>query len=161
MKLNIKTLYQDYSSKIGNRKDIYNVVVKKYNIKSCLYPGSHIDISPSFVIPNVTYVDNFKGAIKFFKEKDQIINLIDELKDYKEKTNINFIGIDYYEELDIKKVDLIISQYAGFVGQATKRYLKAGGILLCNDSHGDATLAFNDSDFELVGVLNSKNKIIS
>ncbi len=41
----------------------------------------------------------------------------------------------------IEPVDLIISQYAGFVGQETKRYLKEGGILLCNDSHGDATLA--------------------
>ena len=54
---------------------------------------------------------------------------------------------------------MIISQYAGFVGQATKQYLKVGGILLCNDSHGDATLAKFDKDFEFVGIVDSKNKI--
>jgi hypothetical protein len=37
-------------------------------------------------------------------------------------------------ELDVEPVDLIISQYAGFVGQATKKYLNTGGILLCNDN---------------------------
>lgn len=56
-------------------------------------------------------------------------------------------------------MDLIISQYAGFVGQATKVYLKKGGILLCNDSHGDATLAYCDSDYEFVGVINLNNMI--
>jgi len=62
--------------------------------------------------------------------------------------------------LEIDPVDLIISQYAGFVGQATKKYLKTGGILLCNDSHGDATLARFDHDFEFIGVMGMDNKII-
>ena len=59
----------------------------------------------------------------------------------------------------IDQVDLIISQYAGFVGQATKAYLKIGGILLCNDSHGDATLAKFDEDYEFIGIINSNNQI--
>ena len=63
--------------------------------------------------------------------------------------------------LEIDPVDLIISQYAGFVGQATKKYLKTGGILLCNDSHGDATLARFDHDFEFIGVMGMDNKIIN
>jgi|LGVF01.2.fsa_nt_gb hypothetical protein len=40
--------------------------------------------------------------------------------------------------------------------QATKQYLKIGGILLCNDSHGDARF---DEDFEFIGVIDRKNKI--
>jgi hypothetical protein len=32
------------------------------------------------------------------------------------------------------------------VAQATKQFLKVGGILLCNDSHGDATLVRFDED---------------
>ncbi len=55
---------------------------------------------------------------------------------------------------------MIISQYAGFVGQATKKYLKKGGILLCNDSHGDATLSRFDDDFEFIGVIGKNNRII-
>ena len=33
-----------------------------------------------------------------------------------------------------------------------------GGILLCNDSHGDATLAKFDEDFEFIGIVDRKNK---
>lgn len=56
-------------------------------------------------------------------------------------------------------MDLIISQYGGFVGQATKSYLKKGGILLCNDSHGDATLAYCDEDYAFIGIVDSQNQI--
>lgn len=63
-------------------------------------------------------------------------------------------------ELDVEPVDLIISQYAGFVGQATKKYLNTGGILLYNDSHGDATLSRFDNDFEFIGVIGKNNRII-
>lgn len=37
--------------------------------------------------------------------------------------------------------------------------MKKGGILLCNDSHGDATLAYRDSDYEFIGVINLNNMI--
>lgn len=32
---------------------------------------------------------------------------------------------------------------------------------MCNDSHGDATLAFCDPDFDLIGVLDKSNRIIT
>ncbi len=153
--------YKSYAQKIGNRESIYEAVKKKYDIKSALYPGSHIDITPSLYIPEVTYVDNFKGTIKFFKEIDVIKEFIEKNKLYKEETIINFIGEDYSKvELD-KKYDLIISQYAGFVGRETKEFLRAGGYLLCNDSHGDATLAYFDDDYEFIGIVNRKCKITS
>ncbi|MCD4715015.1 MAG: hypothetical protein K8R73_17210 [Clostridiales bacterium] len=156
---NIIKEYLDYRNKIGNRIELYRVVTKRFETLSALYPGSHIDISPSLVIPKVIYIDNFNGAIKFFKNIDLIKDYIVENKEYEEQCDIAFIGQDYNKELDIEPVDLIISQYAGFVGQATKRYLKAGGILLCNDSHGDATLSYFDDDFEFVGVI-VNNRII-
>jgi len=151
--------FKEYKSKIGDRISIYSLVAKKYNIKRALYPGSHIDISPSMVIPEVTYVDNYKGAIKFFEDIRDIEKYVNRNKEYQEMCNIIFIGTDYNNELNINKVDIIISQYAGFVGQATKRYLKEGGILLCNDSHGDATLAYLDEDYILVGVIDRHNNI--
>ena len=84
-----------------------------------------------------------------------------ENKEYEEPCDIVFMGQDYTRELNIEPVDLIISQYAGFVGQATKKYLKAGGILLCNDSHGDATLSRFDDDFDFIGVIGKNNRIIN
>lgn len=154
----IKT-YQDYENKIGNRKSLYRSVIKKYDIQSILYPGSHIDIAPSFLISNVIYVDNFKGAIRFFKDIEVIKEYINEHKEYDEPCEMRFINEDYTNPLDIAPVDLIISQYAGFVGQATKKYLKSGGILLCNDSHADATLARFDQDYELVGIIDNSGHI--
>lgn len=151
--------FEEYKSKIGDRTTLYGLVAKKYNIKRALYPGSHIDISPSMVVPDVTYVDNFKGAIKFFEEISKIEKYVNRNKEYKEMCNINFFGTDYNSGINIDKVDMIISQYAGFVGQATKRYLKEDGILLCNDSHGDATLAYLDEDYILVAVIDQHNEI--
>lgn len=151
--------YKEYANKIGDRKSLYKSVVKEYDIKTAIYPGSHIDIAPSLVVPKVTYIDNFKAAIKFFKEIDTIKQYVDQNKEYEEPCEIEFIGKDYRNTLTIEKVDLIISQFAGFVGQATKDLLKDGGLLLANDSHGDASLANLDEEFELIGVIHSGNKI--
>ena len=152
--------YQNYVNKTGNRLNLYRLIANEFNIKVALYPGSHIDLDPSLVIPKVTYIDNFKGAIKFFKNIDEINLFLENNKEYFSRCEFNFIGEDYSKTLDIDKVDLIISQYAGFVGQATKRYLRSNGILLCNDSHGDATLAKFDSDFKFIGVIEN-NRIKS
>jgi hypothetical protein len=151
--------YQQYVAKTGNRLKLYKLIVEKYNIKTALYPGSHIDIDPSLIIPKVTYIDNFKGAIKFFTNTNAISEYLKKNKEYNQVCEFDFIAKDYTKLDKIEKVDLIISQYAGFVGQATKKYLNLDGILLCNDSHGDATLAKFDDDFELIGIVKS-NKII-
>lgn len=151
--------YLDYMSRSGNRLALYRTVAKEFTIQSSLYPGCHIDITPSLVIPNVSYIDNFKGAIDFFKSMESIEKYVLENKEYPDPCEMVFMGQDYTQPLGIEKVDLRISQYAGFVGQATKQYLKIGGFLLCNDSHGDATLAKSDTDFEFIGIVNGTNEI--
>jgi hypothetical protein len=151
--------YHSYANRIGNRKALYKSVVKEYDIHTAIYPGCHIDIAPSTIIPKVIYIDNFKGAINFFKHIDSIKEYIEQNKEYPDSCVIGFIGLDYTHPLEIEEVDLIISQYAGFVGQATKQFLKIGGILLCIDSHGDATLARFDEDFEFIGIVDKNNKI--
>lgn len=151
--------YIDYRDKIGDRRNLYKLLVDTYPIKSALYPGSHIDISPSLVIPRVIYVDSFKGTAKFFEHLNDIEAYIEANKEYPEVTDISFYGMDYTCNFSIDQVDLIISQFAGFVGQATKKYLKPGGVLLSNDSHGDATMAYLDDDFELIGVMDSELRL--
>lgn len=52
--------------------------------------------------------------------------------------------------------DLLISQFAGFICEACKRYLKPRGLLLVNNSHGDAGIAALNPDFILCGVFNRR-----
>ena len=152
--------YLEYAKKVGDRRKLYKNVSERYGIRRAVYPGSHVDITPSLYIPDVTYIDTFKGSVKFFREIASIHKYISIHKNYTEECKITFIGRNYEERLDIPKAEMIISQYAGFVGHATKRYLKDNGILLCNDSHGDATLAYFDDDYEFIGVVNSNYEIV-
>lgn len=152
--------FLEYREAIGDRVELYRTVARRFNVDTALYPGSHIDIMPSFVIPEVTYIDSYKGTINFFRDIEPIKKYVESQKSYEKETNITFFEGDYKLHYPIESVDLIISQYAGFVGQETKKYLKKGGILLCNDSHGDATLAFCDHDYEFIGVVNSKNIVV-
>lgn len=158
--------YYDYAqkswyseSKSFDRYDVFLEVSKKFDIKKALYPGSYIHITPSLIIPEVVYVDSDKKAIKFFNNEEEIKKFIYNNKIYEEESKINFEAKDYYNKLNISEeyFDLLISQFAGFVSKACKKYLKKNGILLANDSHGDATLAKFDNDFEFVGVLDFQN----
>ncbi len=137
---------------------LFIAVKNEYNPRRVLYPGSYIHITPSLVFPDVTYVDSFRNTNKFF-ESQEIKEYIGKNKQYAEESKFYFYLQDYYKEMpeEMESFDLLISQYGGFVGQATKKYLRKGGFLICNNSHGDATLASMDSDYELVAVYNRRS----
>lgn len=159
----VENMYNDYVGKHGphmdghgfDRYQVFEKVVKIFEIEKAVYAGSYIHITPSFLIPQVIYIDTVKKAKVFFDNKEDVLDLIDKHKVYDKESVVEFIPKDYWSSLDIEKgyADLLISQYAGFVSQACKKYLKSGGILLANDSHGDATLAYFDKDYEFIGVL--------
>jgi hypothetical protein len=77
---------------------------------------------------------------------------------YDEDSVISFRHKDYRKDIGElrESFDLLISQYAGFVSQFCKKYLKIGGILLVNNSHGDASMASIDDDYKFIGVLNKR-----
>lgn len=152
-------LYKEYMRKVGDRTELFELIGKKFKIESALYPGSHIDITPSFFYRKTVYIDSFKKAEKFFMKPD-LINLIIKHKSYEEHPTFKFYFKNYKEdikELD-KKFDLLISLYAGIVSKYCKKYLKEEGILLVNNSHGDASMANLDPDFILQGVIYRSNK---
>ena len=99
MKKSIIQEYKDYAKKIGDRKALYQVVANRYDIHNAIYPGSHIDITPSLVIPKVTYIDSFKGAINFFKHIDTIKKYIEQNKEYSDSSEIYFFGQNYTHPL--------------------------------------------------------------
>lgn len=137
--------------------DLFRLLKDEYGISNAIYPGSYIHVSPSFIYPFVVYIDSDKNAIQLFKRKS-LIELVRERKEYPEDPEICFHGIDYKEliyEYE-SQFDLLISQYAGFISGVCKPYLRIGGYLLVNNSHGDAGMASIDHDYELVATLHRR-----
>jgi len=66
-----------------------------------------------------------------------------------------FHGMDYRKPVEayLSKFDLLISQYAGFISEPCKPYLRTGGYLLVNNSHADAGMAALDADYRLIAAL--------
>ncbi len=110
------------------------------------------------MFPIVTYVDSDKKARKFFSHPE-LNGFVDKYKLYPQDSTITFYAEDYREfnAEPEQSYDLLISQYAGFISQHCKRYLKIGGILLVNNSHGDASMAYIDDDYELQAVAIHRN----
>ena len=152
--------HQYYVERDFERLDLFQLLAEKYHIQSVLYPGSFVHITPSLVYPTSVYVDNDKQAKKFFASVAPM-NFIAQHKQYPQQASMTFHGMSYtqdFGEAD-EGFDLLISQYAGFVSQHCKRYLKIGGVLLANNSHGDASMASIDEQFELVAVANRRDNI--
>lgn len=70
-------------------------------------------------------------------------------------SRFRFIHADYSTDLGLadESFDLLVSLYAGFITECCTRYLRVGGALLVNPSHGDAAMASIDDRFELSGVV--------
>jgi len=156
--------YEEYIQKsrdnFGYRYNLFKILNDNYIIHTATYPGSYIDITPSLFFPNTYYIDTDKKAKKFFTNEKDIIDYIKDNKTYDEETNLRFFPEDYRKEFNdiIDSSDLMISLYAGFVSKYCKDLLKKNGVLLANNSHGDASMAYLDNDFTFFGVINYQNK---
>lgn len=142
----------------GDRMLLFSAVADAFEIERVLYPGSWADVAASFVFPDVVYVDNDRRAARFFADEVGVARLVEANKRYGERPRIAFRPADYGSDFgaDDRSFDLLVSLYAGFVSRACKRYLRPGGLLLANNSHGDASMASIDPDFELVGAVNRR-----
>ena len=159
MKTNAFALYHKYHlDRADERFGMFESLAKHFSIERVLYPGSFVHVTPSFIFPKVTYVDLEHRAKQFFAAPE-LQKLISERKAYPQEAQIQFHYQDYTKclpECD-ESFELLISQYAGFVSQYCQRYLKIGGWLLANNSHGDAGMAYLDDDYELVGVVSRRS----
>ena len=155
------SLYKEwYVDRDREQLDLFEQIATKYHVCSVLYPGSYVQISPSFFFPYVCYVDSDSKARSFFKGIPELEKQILCYPSCRQKdVAIQFYGQDYAKPIDepIESFDLLISQYAGFICEPCKRYLKKGKYLLANNSHGDAGIAALDNDYRLISVINQKN----
>lgn len=147
-------LYRDYVRQSGDRLALFRLLASHFNVRRALYAGSYVHVTPSLVFPSVTYVDMDKRTKSFFTDAS-VMRYVEKRKEYDAAPQIASHFADYNTELDEpdESFDLLLSQWAGFVSQACKRYLRRGGLLLANNSHGDASMASVDDDYELIGAV--------
>lgn len=143
----------------GDRLGLFTAVAEAVEANSVLYPGSFVDVAASFVFPATTYVDTDRRADQFFADVDGVgeiiaANVIDD-----RPRSFDFVPGDYRQDLGLadQSFDLLVSLYAGFISEHCTRYLRIGGALLVNASHGDAAMASIDPRYELVAVVESGN----
>jgi len=141
----------------GDRQRLFSAVGDALEATSVLYPGSYVDIAPSFVFPAVTYVDVDDRARRFFADTSGVLELIQAHRSDDVVPDVQFVYGDYSQALDlgVQSFGLLVSLYAGFVSEHCTDYLRVGGTLLVNPSHGDAAMASIDERYELAGVVKS------
>jgi hypothetical protein len=149
------TLWSEQDRHPGDRERLFTAVSNAIEADRVLYPGSFVDISPSFVFDSAVYVDTDKRAAKFFADEEGVLEIIAEHEQAPEEPDVRFIHSDYTEPLDLpeQSVDLLVSLFAGFVSNHCTDYLKIGGTLLVNGSHGDAGLVSIDPRYDLEAVV--------
>jgi hypothetical protein len=150
-----KDLWAKQDQHAGDRWRLFRAVGEVIEASRVLYPGSYVDVAPSFVWPSVTYVDSDRRAERFFDDLDGVQEIITQHDPPIRDPAADFIAGDYTDALDHAdgSFDLLISLYAGFVSEHCTRYLRIGGTLLVNPSHGDAAMASIDDRYSLRGVV--------
>ncbi len=142
----------------GDRTRLFRAVEKVLAPQTVLYAGSYVDLAASFVFPNVTYVDMDRRAKRFFDDEDGVREIIEAQGEVPPNALFSFIHAEYENlSLPAQSFDLLISLYAGFISEYCTDFLKIGGHLLVNPSHGDAALAALDARYRLVGAIVSQS----
>ncbi len=156
-----RKLWDKQFTSVGDRSELFGAVADLIDANDVLYPGSYVDLTPSYVWPAVTYVDVDRRANQFFADTDGVAELVAEHGGQRGGAgrSVRFIHADYSDRLDLgdDSFDLLISLYAGFISEHCTRYLRPGGHLLVNSSHGDAAMASIDERYDLAAVVVSRN----
>ncbi len=139
----------------GDRQALFQAVADVVPAKKVFYPGSFVDITASFVFDDVTYLDIDKRAPRFFDDHAGVLEIIAQQPEAPAAPKVAFIHGDYTQAqpLSEQAFDLLFSLYSGFISDHCISYLRIGGTLLANSSHGDVAMASLDSRYQLTGVV--------
>ncbi|MGB9374403.1 MAG: hypothetical protein WCA82_09610 [Jiangellales bacterium] len=151
--------WSQYRESIGDRSGLFAAVADHVPVERARYPGSYVDLSPSTALRSVTYVDTDARAARFFADPDLVQDELAGRTRPGAGQDVRFVAADYTQPLDVADggVDLLISLFAGPVSDHTRRYLRPGGWLLTNSSHGDASLAALDPTLHLIAVAHHRD----
>lgn len=157
MRERTRSLWEQQNRHPGDRHRLFAALADTFEASRVLYPGSFVDIAPSFVFESVTYVDTDRRAAAFFDDADGVNEIIGRHR--QGDTEWRFIRSDYAVDygVPLAHFDLLISLYAGFVSEHCSAYLRAGGLLVANPSHGDVAMASIDPHYRLAAVVNARS----
>ncbi len=146
--------WSQYRESIGDRSGLFAALAESRPVERALYPGSYVDLSPSTAFPSVTYVDTDARAARFFADTDLVRAELAGRTRPGAGSEVRFLAADYAGPLDVPdgSMDLVISLFTGPMWEHARRYLRPGGWLLANTSHGDASLAALDPSLRLTAV---------
>ena len=154
-----RRLWEQQDRHPGDRLRLFGAVAEFVGETPVLYPGSFVDVAASFAFDTVTYVDSDRQAARFFADEEGVNEIIGHHRLRPTTASWRFIGDDYRAELDVahRSAGLLVSLYAGFVSEHCTVYLRPGGWLLVNPSHGDAAMASISPEFSLAAVVDSRS----
>jgi hypothetical protein len=152
-------LWEKQDQHTGDRHRLFTAIEEAFEVETVLYPGSYVDVAPSFVFGDVTYLDTDRRAAKFFGDQAGVKAVIARHRKDDSDPEWRFVHTDYTSGLDLKTdhYDLLVSLYAGFVSEHCTKYLRPGGFLLVNPSHGDAAMASINPKHRLAAVVKSRS----
>ena len=161
--MDVAAFHAKYDTHSDDRLHLFAAIADHHVSGAVLYPGSYVDIAPSVYFDDVTYVDMDRRAARFFAHTGPVARLIDQKRAMVGTAPLGGAGVrfhhaDFCDPLPVEdaSVGLLVSLYAGFVSECCSRYLTTGGLLLANNSHGDASMASLDPLFSLVAVVPSR-----
>jgi hypothetical protein len=95
----------------GGRLHLFSAVADALDVSTALYPGSYVDIEPSFVFDDVTYVDADRRVPKFFADSSGVDEIIAANRTMTGRAEWHFIHADYTTDLDLpdEGFDLLVS----------------------------------------------------
>ncbi len=151
-----RRLWGEQNKHEGDRQRFFTAVSEAIPAARVLYLGSFVDIAPSFVFDDVTYVDTDRRASRFFDDATTVDAIIREHR--ADETHWRFIRADYRRELDLESdsFDLVLSLYTGPTSDACGHFARPRGHFLANSSHGEVALLALDERFSLAAVITSR-----
>jgi len=157
--IDVAEFHRKFDRHPDDRLRLFAIIADWLPAERVLYPGSYVDIAPSVFYDDVTYVDIDRRAARFFGQKDDVNELVlakrRSLGLRAGPQSITFHPADYRQHLPIEdeSVDVLVSLYAGFISEHCTRYLRSGGHLVVNPSHGDVAMAELDPAYSLAAVI--------
>ncbi|WNV84002.1 hypothetical protein [Umezawaea sp. Da 62-37] len=125
--------FTDHLGAATDRAGMFAAVAAHTGTRRVVYTVSSLDVTASYVWPDVTYVDTDQRARTAFADTASAMRLADQNKTYEGEPRIRFLGGEYDRVLGALPVaswDLVISLHGGPVGENAARCLKPGGWLL-------------------------------
>ena len=152
-----RKLWEKQHGSVGDRRSLFGAVADAIDAEDVLYPGSYVDLTPSLIWPSVTYVDIDRRANQFFGDEAGVQELLIESGVERDLHEVRFVHSDYSHDLALEEqsFDLLVSLYGGFISEHCTEYLRIGGFLMVNPSHGDAAMASIDPRYRLCGAIDS------